>query len=104
MLVWALFRVVAIGLLGTIALPVYACFRWHGAWRWASFVPVGALALLVLPMVPDWAQDATSHNLWGLLLIPMELVMCPYMVVLLYLGRRHHSRAERFHPVDPSSR
>jgi hypothetical protein len=91
--VWVLIRLTGIGLIGSIVLPVYACWRWRGRWRLAAFVPLGALALLILPLVPIWARDPTAYNLWGLLLIVVELLMCFYMATIVYLHWRHHKPA-----------
>jgi len=65
------FMLTALGLLvGGLAGPAWALWKWRGAWRAAAAVPVAMMAFVVLRIVVDVARDPTSHNLW-----PFELLM-----------------------------
>ena len=92
LVVWALFRMAGIGLLGSIVLPIYALFRWRGWWKVAAFVPLAGLAVLIVPLVPTWMHDPSANNLWGLILIPLEAVMCLYMAALILFRCRRSGR------------
>jgi hypothetical protein len=55
-------------------------------------VPLAVLVLFFAPLLADWRHDPTAHNLWGLLFIPVGLLLFLYSVVLLVLRwrmRRH---------------
>jgi hypothetical protein len=92
--VWVLFRMAGIGLLGSIGLPIYAWFHWRGWWRLAAVVPLSALAVLIVPLAPAWMRDPSAHNLWGLILIPLEAVMCLYMAALVLFRWRHSKKVQ----------
>lgn len=57
-------------LLGGIALPAWAVWRWRGRWRALAALPALLMAFVVLRIVLDTARDPTSHNLW-----PFEILM-----------------------------
>jgi hypothetical protein len=90
-LVELLLLLIPIGLLFPFVLAFYAGFKWRGAWRIAALVPLGVLLVFFAPMVFDWMGDPTSHNLWGLVFIPISMLLCVYSVVLFLL----HRKAER---------
>jgi hypothetical protein len=56
--------------LACIGAPVWALWRWRGAWRLAAAVPVAVIAFVVGRIVVDTSRDPTSHNLW-----PLEIIM-----------------------------
>jgi hypothetical protein len=65
------FMLAALGLLvGGLALPAWALWKWRGGWRIAAAAPVAIMAFVVLRIVVGIARDPTSHNLW-----PFELLM-----------------------------
>ena len=65
------FMLAMLGLLvGGLAAPAWALWKWRGGWRGAAAVPVAILSFVVLRIVVDTARDPTSHNLW-----PFELLM-----------------------------
>lgn len=65
------FMLAALGLLvGGLAGPAWALWKWRGAWRIAAAAPVAMMAFVVLRIVVDVARDPTSHNLW-----PFEVLM-----------------------------
>jgi hypothetical protein len=65
------FMLAALGLMvGGLAGPAWALWKWRGAWRIAAAVPVAMMAFVVLRIVVDVARDPTSHNLW-----PFEVLM-----------------------------
>lgn len=65
------FMLAALGLLvGGVAAPAWAVWKWRGGWRTAAAVPALVMAFVVLRIVFDVARDPTSHNLW-----PFELLM-----------------------------
>ena len=80
-LILSAFLVVPIALVGAAVAMI--AFRGI-AWRIAAAVPLLAVAgYFAIVLIPDWARDPTSHNLF-----PFELGMYfwpafPYMVVLV---------------------
>jgi hypothetical protein len=65
------FMLAILGLLvGGLAAPAWAMWKWRGGWRGAAAVPAAIMAFVVLRIVVDTARDPTSHNLW-----PFELLM-----------------------------
>ncbi len=59
------FMLAVVGLLvGSIAGPAFAVWKWTGAWRIAAAVPLVAMGFVLLRIVVDTARDPTSHNLW----------------------------------------
>jgi hypothetical protein len=67
-------------LLGGLAAPGWALWRWRGGWRMAAAVPFAVMAFVVLRIVVGTSIDPTSHNLW-----PFEILMWG-VVSLLLLG------------------
>jgi len=67
---WGLMLVV-LGLLvvGTGG-PLWAVWKWRGAWRAAATVPAVIMAFVIMRILIDTAIDPTSHNLW-----PFEILM-----------------------------
>jgi len=51
-------------LLGGVGLPVWAVWKWRGAWRAAAAVPLAGMAFVIARILVDTARDPTSHNLW----------------------------------------
>ncbi|MEZ5445574.1 MAG: hypothetical protein R3F45_07340 [Gammaproteobacteria bacterium] len=65
------FMLVVLGLLlGGMALPAWAVWRWRGRWRALAALPALLMAFVALRIVLDTARDPTSHNLW-----PFEILM-----------------------------
>ena len=88
-----LLLLIPIGLLFPFVLAIYAGFKWEGRWRIAALIPFVVLVLFFAPMIPDWIRDPTSHNLWGLVFIPIAFLLCIYSTVILVLHRRRvHTR------------
>lgn len=83
---------VALIIWGAILFPViaslYGLIKWRGGWRWASAIPLIVLAGFFAPMVPDWIKDSSSHNLWGLIFIPLTMVLTAYSGVVVLLHRK----------------
>ncbi len=73
--------------LACIGAPVWALWRWRGAWRLAAAVPVAVMAFVVGRIVVDTSRDPTSHNLW-----PLEIIISGAagvgLIVVLALVRR----------------
>lgn len=74
-------------LLGGVALPAWASWKWRGGWRVAAALPIAMMGFVVARIVVDTAQDPTSHNLW-----PFEILMfgaaSVAAVAVLALARR----------------
>ena len=74
-------------LVGSLAWPAWALWRWRGGWRTAAAVPIAVMSLVVLRIFFDTARDPTSHNLW-----PFEILMwggaCVAFMAALKLARR----------------
>ncbi|HKE26834.1 MAG TPA: hypothetical protein VKB88_30990 [Bryobacteraceae bacterium] len=87
-MVWATASglVVWTGILFPPGLAIYALLKWQGKWRLAAAAPVAALAVFFVPLILDWQRDATAVNLWGLLFVPVAMLLAIYsgMVVILY--------------------
>lgn len=83
--------VLALGVFG-VAAPVWAIWRWSGAWRLAAALPVAMIAFVALRIVFDTSRDPTSHNLW-----PFEIVMSGALSVVamftLWVARKAWGRA-----------
>jgi len=84
---------IPIGMLLPFRLAYLALFKWQGGWRVAGLAPLAVLLVFFAPLAVDWSRDATSHNLWGLLFIPIGLLICAYGVVLAVLRRRFNARS-----------
>jgi hypothetical protein len=73
---------------------IVAALTWRRAWRLLAAVPLAAFLLWVaVYLVPDWAKDPTSHNLW-----PFEAGFwfwpsLPYMAVVTFVRSRRIERA-----------
>jgi hypothetical protein len=65
------FMLAALALLvGGVAAPAWAVWKWRGGWRTAAAAPALIMAFVALRIAFDVARDPTSHNLW-----PFELLM-----------------------------
>jgi hypothetical protein len=54
------------------------------------------LVAFFAPLKADWSRDPTSDNLWGLIFIPIGLLICVYSLVVVLMHRHHLKRsAER---------
>jgi hypothetical protein len=88
---------VALIVWGAILFPlissIYGLIKWRGGWRMASAIPLLVLLAFFAPMVPDWMKDATSHNLWGLVFIPLSMMLSAYSGVVVLLHRKRTSSA-----------
>ena len=73
-----LLLLIPIGLLFPFGMAFYGGFKWRGGWRIAALAPLGVLLLFFAPMEFDWMGDPTSHNLWGLVFVPISLLLCIY--------------------------
>ncbi len=80
--------VIWVGILSPIVIGIFGCIRWRGGWRVAAAAPLVVLVLFFAPLIRDWMRDPTAHNLWGLLFIPLSLVLCVYSGTLVVLHRR----------------
>ncbi len=49
--------------------PLWALWRWRGAWRIVPAVGAACMVFIVLRIVVGVWRDPTSHNLW-----PLEIV------------------------------
>ena len=83
-----LLLLIPIGLLFPFWLAFYGGFKWRGRWRIAALAPLGVLFLFFAPMVFDWMDDPTSHNLWGLVFIPISFLLCIYSAVVFLMHRK----------------
>jgi hypothetical protein len=88
---------VALIVWGAILFPVissiYGLIKWRGGWRMASAIPLLVLVAFFAPLVPDWMKDGTSHNLWGLVFIPLSMILSAYSGVVVLLHRKRASAA-----------
>jgi hypothetical protein len=77
---------------GAILFPIvsaiYGLVKWRGSWRLASAVPLLVLFLFFAPVVADWRKDPTAHNLWGLVFIPLTMLLSAYSGVVVLLHRK----------------
>ena len=80
---------IPVGVLLPFVLAYYGVFKWHGGWRVAGVIPIVVVFAFFAPLATDWARDPTSHNLWGLVFIPIGLLICAYSLVLVVVRRRH---------------
>lgn len=69
-----------------IASGIYGLIKWRGSWRAASAVPVLATLLLLAPLL------AHPGGGWGLVLIPVSMVLSVYSGVVVLLHRRRASQ------------
>jgi hypothetical protein len=83
-----LLLLIPVGIVAPIVVSIIALKRWHGGWKLAGTAPLAVVVLFFAPMIPDWMKDPSSHNLWGLVFIPVALLNLIYTVVVLLLRRR----------------
>ena len=83
-----LLLLIPIGLLFPFGMAFYGGFKWRGGWRIAALAPLGVLLLFLAPMEFDWMGDPTSHSMWGIVFIPISLLLSIYSVVLLLMHRK----------------
>ena len=76
------------GTLFPIVAAIYGLIKWRGGWRVASAVPLAVLVIFFVPMIRDWMTDPTAHNLWGLVFIPLTMMLSAYSGVVVLLHRR----------------
>jgi len=81
------------GILFPPALAIYALFKWRGGWRFAAALPVVVAAAFFAPLIPDWLHDPSAHGLWGLLFLPLAMLLAVYSGVVLIFWRRKHKPA-----------
>ncbi|MGE0624201.1 MAG: hypothetical protein AB7I04_05610 [Pseudomonadales bacterium] len=68
-------------LVAGMGVPLWAAWKWRGAWRWAAAVPVAIMAFVVLRIIVDTARDPTSHNLW-----PFEILQFGVLALAIIGG------------------
>jgi hypothetical protein len=75
-----------------LGMAVYGLLKWRGRWKVAASVPLVVLVLFFAPLVADWQHDPTANNLWGIVFIPVGLLLFVYSSVVLVLRWRavHH--------------
>ena len=56
-----------------------AVTRWQGVWRWLALAPFVVLGGDVLLIAVSLALDPTSHNLWPLELLFVDLACLPFL-------------------------
>ncbi len=84
---------IPLGILLPLRLAYCALFKWSGGWRIAGIFPLLALVAFFAPLTVAWSRDPTSHNLWGLIFIPIGILLCVYSLVLLLMHRHHLKRS-----------
>jgi hypothetical protein len=62
-----------------VAGPLWAMWKWRGAWRVIGILPLPVMAFVVGRIIIDTSRDPTSHNLW-----PFEILMVGGGGVALY--------------------
>ena len=82
-LVTLLLRMAGVGLLSSIALPVYAMIKWRGWWKIAAFLPLIAIFLMVAMFLPSWSRDPNAGSFWAMYLVPLEACSFLYAVALV---------------------
>ncbi len=80
---------IPVGILLPFRLAYCALFKWSGGWRLAGILPLFMLVAFFAPLTANWARDPTSDNLWGLIFIPIGLLICLYSLVVILMHRRH---------------
>ena len=79
---------------GAILFPIiaslYGLIKWRGSWRWVSTVPLIVLAGFFAPIIFDWMHDASSHSLWGLVFIPLTMMLSAYSGVVVLLHKKKY--------------
>jgi hypothetical protein len=73
----------------TLCVAAYGLYAWRGGWRKLAAVPlVAVVSYFAFILIPAWAKDPTSHNLFpfelGIYLSPT----IPFMLVVAVLHRR----------------
>jgi hypothetical protein len=71
------------GLLLPVGLAAYGLLKWRGRWRVAASIPLAVLVLFFAPLIADWLHDPAADNLWGLVFIPVGLLLFVYSAVVL---------------------
>jgi hypothetical protein len=84
---------IPLGILLPFRLAYCALFKWSGGWRIAGILPLLVLVAFFAPLKADWSRDPASDNLWGLIFIPIGLLVCVYSLVLLLMHRHHLKRS-----------
>jgi hypothetical protein len=79
------------GILLPIGMALWGLVKWRGGWRVAAAVPFAVLTAFFAPLINDWRTDPTAHNLWGLVFIPVALVLLVYSLVVIFMRRRRFS-------------
>ncbi len=78
---------VAILVWGAILFPIasgiYGLIKWRGSWRVASAVPVLTALLFLAPIL------AHPGGWWGLVFLPVTMLLSVYSGVVVLLHRRH---------------
>jgi hypothetical protein len=57
-------------LLGGVAAPLWAMWKWRGGWRMAAALPAALLAFVIARILIGTTIDPKSHNLW-----PFEILL-----------------------------
>lgn len=81
LLLWA-------AILFPIVASIYGVIKWRGGWRMASGVPLLVLFAFFAPMISDWVKDPSAHNLWGLVYIPLTMLLSAYSGVVVLVHRK----------------
>lgn len=100
---------VALIVWGAILFPVvtgiYGLVKWRGTWRTAAAVPLAILVLFFVLLIFDWSGDPTGRLMWGLIFIPLAMILSTYSGVVALLHRKRVSGAsgEPLLPNGPQS-
>ena len=74
-------------LVGGLAAPLWAMWKWHGGWRLAAAVPAAVMGFVVLRIIVGTSHDPTSHNLWPFEILSSGVVALA-MLAALFVARR----------------
>ena len=74
------------------ALAVYALLKWHGWWRFLASAPLVVIVGFFAPLIPAWLRDSPAYSLWGLLFVPLGMLLAVYSGMVLILYRRRLAR------------
>jgi hypothetical protein len=86
LLIWA-------AILFPMASGIYGLIKWRGSWRVASAVPVLAVLLFLVPIL------ANPGGGWGLVFIPLTMLLSAYSGVVVLLHRKNVSAVSGARPL-----